>query len=59
MPGTKPDWQAGQGLGAERADRIELVYLPAYSPEANPDEYLNRDLKTNLRQGPVARQPIN
>ncbi|ATE58998.1 transposase [Thauera sinica] len=40
---------------AERTDRIELVYLPEYSPEANPDAYLNRDLKTNLRQEPVAR----
>lgn len=40
---------------AERAERIELIYLPAYSPDANPDEYLNRDLKTALRQGPVAR----
>jgi transposase len=40
---------------AERAEKIELVYLPSYSPQANPDEYLNRDLKTALRQGPVAR----
>lgn len=40
---------------AERTDQIELVYLPSYSPQANPDEYLNRDLKTTLRQGPVAR----
>jgi len=28
-------------------DRIELFYLPRYSPELNPDEYLNQDLKTN------------
>jgi len=28
--------------------RIELFYLPAYSPELNPDEYLNNDLKQNL-----------
>ena len=26
-------------------DRIEVFYLPAYSPELNPVEYLNNDLK--------------
>lgn len=26
-------------------DRIELFYLPRYSPESNPVEYLNNDLK--------------
>lgn len=26
--------------------RIEVVYLPAYSPELNPDEYLNQTLKS-------------
>jgi transposase len=40
---------------AERTDRIEVFYLPSYSPDLNPDEYLNRDLKTTLRQGPVAK----
>jgi transposase len=33
----------------ERKDRIEVFYLPSYSPEINPDEYLNRDFKTALR----------
>ena len=28
--------------------RIELFYLPAYSPELNPDKYLNQDIKTNI-----------
>lgn len=28
-------------------DRIELIYLPSYSPELNPDEYLNCDVKRN------------
>jgi transposase len=28
-------------------DRIRLVYLPAYSPELNPGEYLNQDVKAN------------
>src|SRR5215208_1943922 len=27
------------------ADQIELVYLPPYAPEHNPDEFLNNDLK--------------
>ena len=34
---------------AERKDQIEVFYLPSYSPEINPDEYLNRDFKTELR----------
>ena len=34
------------------AHEIELVYLPAYAPEHNPDEYLNNDLKQTLRQAP-------
>jgi len=33
----------------ENKSRIEVFYLPAYSPEINPDEYLNRDFKTTLR----------
>jgi transposase len=28
---------------------IEVFYLPSYSPELNPDEYLNCDLKSGLR----------
>lgn len=31
----------------QRADRIELFHLPGYSPELNPDEYLNQDVKSN------------
>jgi hypothetical protein len=27
--------------------QLELYYLPGYSPELNPDEYLNQDVKTN------------
>ena len=30
-------------------DEIELFFLPAYSPELNPDEFINRQLKTHLR----------
>ncbi|KMQ49328.1 transposase [Chitinispirillum alkaliphilum] len=29
-------------------EHIELIYLPSYSPERNPDEYLNNDLKIGL-----------
>ena len=28
--------------------KIELFFLPGYSPELNPDEYFNQDLKTNV-----------
>jgi transposase len=28
--------------------KITLFYLPVYSPELNPDEYLNQDLKANI-----------
>jgi transposase len=30
-----------------RADAIELQFLPGYSPELNPTELLNQDVKTN------------
>lgn len=40
---------------AERTDTIELFYLPPYAPELNPDEYLNRELKTTIRSGPIAK----
>jgi transposase len=30
---------------ADKTDKIELFYLPSYSPELNPDERLNADLK--------------
>jgi len=33
---------------AEHEGEIELHYIPSYSPELNPDEYLNRDLKKNV-----------
>lgn len=36
------------------ADRIRLFFLPSYSPELNPDELLNHDVKANAvgRQRP-------
>ena len=40
---------------AEHEDQIELFYLPSYSPELNPDEYLNCDLKAGVHSGAPAR----
>ena len=37
-------------------DRIELFFLPPYSPELNPQEYVNQDLKTNIIG---KKRPIN
>jgi transposase len=33
---------------AENADKIEVFYLPSYSPELNPDEPLNANLKQRV-----------
>jgi len=32
-------------------DRIEVFFLPPYSPELNPDEYLNHALKVDVHSG--------
>ena len=37
-------------VGAQHADQIELFYLPPYSPERNPDEYLNQEIKAHVRR---------
>jgi transposase len=42
------DAQAVAAWVAEHQGQIELFYLPRYSPERNPDEYLNNDLKGNV-----------
>ena len=39
----------------EHKDQIELFFLPSYSPELNPDEYLNCDLKAGVHSGAPAR----
>ncbi len=39
----------------ENKEEIEVFYLPSYSPEINPDEYLNGDLKHCIRSGLPAR----
>lgn len=35
--------------------QIEVFFLPSYSPEQNPDEYLNCDLKAGVHSGTPAR----
>ncbi len=32
----------------ENKDRIEIFFLPPYSPELNAQEYVNQDVKTNI-----------
>jgi len=39
----------------EHEEEIAVFYLPSYSPELNPDEYLNGDLKHSIRSGLPAR----
>lgn len=40
---------------AKNADKIELIFLPAYTPELNPDEYLNNALKQKLNHRQKAK----
>ena len=40
----------------EHPTQIALFYLPAYSPDLNPDEYLNNDFKRNVN---VKKIPTN
>lgn len=40
----------------ENKDKIEIFFLPPYSPELNPQEYLNQDVKTNIIG---KKRPIN
>lgn len=39
----------------DHQDQIEVFFLPSYSPELNPDEYLNGDLKSGVHSGVPAR----
>jgi transposase len=41
----------------DKDDHIELFFLPSYSPELNPDEYLNAHLKARMHAGEPARNP--
>ena len=40
----------------EHSDQIAIYYLPPYSPEFNPDEYLNQDYKRNANKHHI---PLN
>jgi len=40
----------------ENKSRIEVFFLPPYSPELNPQEYVNQDVKTNVIG---KKRPIN
>lgn len=44
----------------ENKEKIELFFLPSYSPERNPDEYLNCDLKQGLsnKKSPKDQQQL-
>ena len=37
----------------EHRDKIAIFYLPPYSPEFNPDEYLNQDYKRNANKNNI------
>lgn len=41
---------------SENRDKIEVFFLPPYSPELNPQEYVNQDVKTNVIG---KKRPIN
>ena len=47
---AQPD-SFGLATQVVEAEEIELFFLPAYAPELNPDEYLNCDLKHQVRTG--------
>jgi transposase len=40
------------------ADKIQVFYQPSYSPELNPDELLNADLKHRVTSAAPARHKI-
>jgi len=42
----------------ENEDKIMVFYLPSYSPELNPDELLNGDLKQQVTKSAPARNKI-
>lgn len=39
----------------ENSDKIKLFYLPAYSPDYNPDEYLNQDYKQSANRNDIPK----
>ena len=43
---------------AERKEQIEVFYLPSYSPELNPDEMANADIKQAVTKLAPARTKL-
>jgi len=43
---------------SDHKDAMRLCFLPSYSPEVNPDEYLNNDVKSNAGGGCRAKSLI-
>jgi transposase len=43
---------------ADRSSAIEVHFLPGYSPELNPDEILNADLKRTVSTSAAPRTPV-
>ena len=43
---------------AENEEKIQIFYLPSYSPELNPDELLNADLKKHVTKAAPPRNKI-
>ena len=44
-PGTQV--AIGESMVGRAREQIRIFWLPSYSPELNPDELLNQDVKTN------------
>lgn len=49
--------QAVQQWLAQHHETIEIIYLPPYSPQLNPAEYLNCDVKHGVHSKPPTRNP--
>jgi transposase len=43
---------------AENQEKIQVFYLPSYSPELNPDELPNADLKQRVTKAAPARNKM-
>ena len=45
---------------AANKKRIEVFFLPPYSPELNPQEYVNQDVKTNVigKKRPIHKEQM-
>jgi transposase len=48
---------SAKGNSSVHSEQVEQFYLPSYSPELNPDEYLNADLKARMNAGEPVRTP--